>query len=595
MVNYYNSKDVESNFNSINEENKKVGFVSTFTSLFGKFKCMALVMFVILTVSQFSLAQSTANYTFSTGVSTLNSMTGSTPVPGIIVFPADDSASTVVPIGFNFIYMGTHYSHFSVNSNGQLRLHTNAGATPISGTNVASYAASTITFAPMAGDNEVGNGMSFLVTGSAPNRSLVIEWNNFYANFVDPQTSGNMQLVLNETTGVFQYIYGNILNSATSVVTRSIFHSSSNTANSSAFITVGATPTVNTAATTPTTNSFAASVAIANLANTTYTFTPTIPAAGPTSLTLSAATTSSMTLNWTAASPTTNIVRYVIFNSTNGGLTYNFVANVPLGTNTFNATALTPGTTYDWRVVAVSEGAESLSTNATLATLAAATYYWVGTSSAGTPGAFATLTNWNTAADGSGTTPTALTGTDGFIVDGDGSTTTGGNVFISLAAATSVGQLKVIGNTALTLQAASGTTARIITVTGAPGDDFVVENGSTLNLTTATPAGFAFSGTGNTGLIAGTINFANSTSNTITTTGGTGTLVTVPVTGVVNLGAAGNTLIGSAATLNFLAGSNCNSSGATTGAPPVPLATWDTNSTLTISGLNNFNYSTYKQ
>ena len=197
-----------------------------------------------------------------------------TTIPGITTYPADDSGSTVLPIGFNFIYMGVNYSYFSVNSNGQMRLHTTAGATAIGGTNVSTYSASTVTFAPMAGDNETGTGISYLVTGTIPNRKLIIEWNNFYAYYSDPQTSGNMQLVLNEGTGVFEFIYGGIKNSNSTSTTRSIFHSSSNTTNSSAFITVGATPTQNTTATSPTTNSFAASVLIANLANTFYKFTP---------------------------------------------------------------------------------------------------------------------------------------------------------------------------------------------------------------------------------------------------------------------------------------------------------------------------------
>jgi hypothetical protein len=526
---------------------------------------------------------SSANYTLTSGTSTLNSMTGST---SLFTGVQDDWGSTVLPIGFSFIYMGNYYSHFSVNSNGQLRLHTNSGATAISGTNISAYASSTVTIAPMAGDNETGNGMSYLLSGSAPNRKLIIEWNNFYANWTDPQTSGNMQLVLNEGTGVIDFLYGSILNSSTSSVSKSIFHSSSNTANSSAFITVGVTPTQNTSATSPTTNSFAASVQIANLANTFYTFTPPAPASGPTGLTFSATTASTTTLDWTAASVTTGIARYVVFNSTNGGVTYNFVANVALGTNTYNATGLTPGTTYDWKVVAVSEGVESAATTGMQTTSAATTYYWVGTSSAGTPGAFATLSNWNTAADGSGTTPTTLATTDVYIVDGDGSTTTGGNVFISLAAATTVGQLKIISNTTLSLESAT-TTTRTVTISGGPGEDFVVENGSTLNLLNATKASaIAFSGSGNVGTIAGVYNASASTSNTINTTGGTGTAVTVTSTGVVNNSIVGSSgcLLGSAATLSFANGSSYTHSSFTTSNAYVPLATWGASSNVFITG-----------
>ena len=63
-----------------------------------------------------------------------------------------------------------------------------------------------------------------------------------------------------------------------------------------------------------------------------------------------------------------------MLNPTNGGTTYNFVANVALGTNTYNATGLVPGTTYDWKVVAISEGVESTPAIATQSTSAAATY-----------------------------------------------------------------------------------------------------------------------------------------------------------------------------------------------------------------------------
>ena len=40
---------------------KKFDSMSTLTSLFGKFKCMALIMFMILTIGQLSWVQSTAN------------------------------------------------------------------------------------------------------------------------------------------------------------------------------------------------------------------------------------------------------------------------------------------------------------------------------------------------------------------------------------------------------------------------------------------------------------------------------------------------------------------------------------------------------
>lgn len=560
------------------------------------------VSFVTVLIALFSFAfvqgQSTANYAFSTNTSGSlaldangNAVDMSTGTTQLVAGGQDDTASAVFPLGFNYFGMGTFFNSFSANSNGAMALGTTAVGT--SGTTNGG-SATTMFIAPFGGDqytNVASNGkVHYKVVGAAPNRTLVVEWLNMELNFSSSTGDGTYQVRLYETTGVVEFVYGSMNIMSTFGTAPIIGFSAGTTATKIASVT-SSTNTVATNGTSFVGNTYGTGLipnldSSANGSRRVYKFTPPAPASGPTGLTISAVTQTAMTLNWTAAADLTGVVRYVVFNSTNGGTTYNFVANVATGTNTYSATALTPGTTYDWKVVAISEGVESVSASATQATPAAATYYWVGTSSSGTPGAFTTLTNWNSAADGTGTAPASIpvTSIDNFIVDGDG-TTTGGNVFISLAASTTVGQFKVIGNTALTLQAASGTTARIITVTGSPGDDFVVENGSTLNLTTATPAGFAFSGSDNTGLIAGTLNFAGSTSNTITTTGGTRTLVTVPATGVVNLGAAGNTLVGSAATLSFLAGSNCNSSGATTGAPPVPLATWDTTSTLTITGL----------
>lgn len=345
--------------------------------------------FMMLFYFGFVQGQSAANYTFTYGPSTLNSMTGSTPVPGITTYPADDSGSTVLPIGFNFIYMGVNYSYFSVNSNGQMRLHTTAGATAIGGTNVSTYSASTVTFAPMAGDNETGTGISYLVTGTIPNRKLIIEWNNFYAYYSDPQTSGNMQLVLNEGSGVFEFIYGGIKNSNSTSTTRSIFHSSSNTTNSSAFITVGATPTQNTTATSPTTNSFAASVLIANLANTFYKFTPASTVEAPTALTFSGVTSAGTTVNWVDNSTTE--YGFLVTRATDAGFTSDVVTSTVASTTAAATgqayasvqTGLLPSTTYYYKVQALSEIVTSSDISGSQATIAPGTFISVATGNYG--------------------------------------------------------------------------------------------------------------------------------------------------------------------------------------------------------------------
>src|SRR6185369_4315677 len=60
-------------------------------------------------------------------------------------------------------------------------------------------------------------------------------------------------------------------------------------------------------------------------------------------------------------------------------------------------------------------------------------------------------------------------------------------------------------------------------------------------------------------------------------------------TGIINnaIAAASGNVTGSAATLVFADGSNYNVSGATTGAPAIPLATWGANSNITITGITS--------
>lgn len=313
---------------------------------FSKILVLSLLLFSIGNV----WGQSAANYAFNYGTSSLNSMTGAT---SLVSGNNDDWGSAVFAIGFDFYYMGVKYTHISVNSNGQARLHTSSGATALGSSNVTGYSASTVTLAPMAGDNEVNNGMSYVVSGTAPNRKLTIEWNQFYAYYTNITTSGNMQLVLNEGTGVIEYQYGNIYNSQSVANTRSIYHSSSNTANSSAYVTVAATPTVNTSATAPVTNSFAASVAIANLANVFYKFTPPTTIIGSLgTLALTSVGIGSMTLGWTDA---TNELGYIIERSTDN-INWTTIITLAANTITYPATGLSGGTLYYWRVTPIAEG-----------------------------------------------------------------------------------------------------------------------------------------------------------------------------------------------------------------------------------------------
>ena len=148
------------------------------------------VMLVLLTsLVSVGQAQTLANYTFSTNTTgSLEDLSAGSTV--IMSGNNDDAGGSVQPIGFDFYFMGVRYSHFSANSNGQMTLaHTSSGATAIA-SQQSSLAANTVTLSPFSGDNGVNNGIRIKVLGTAPNRKLVVEWNQFYVNFVNLTNAG---------------------------------------------------------------------------------------------------------------------------------------------------------------------------------------------------------------------------------------------------------------------------------------------------------------------------------------------------------------------------------------------------------------------
>ena len=217
------------------------------------------------------------------------------------------------------------------------------------------------------------------------------------------------------------------------------------------------------------------------------------------------------------------------------------------------------------------------------------TYYWVGT-----PGGVQNATGWgnsantlwNTALNGSGTTPTGINSTDIYIVDG----TNVGGASASTVAVTltytgnfSIGQLRIINNAQVTLKATSNPTSTI-TISGAnggnSGDLYVAGGTSSLTTNTSTntvtalqsgatfvlASGGTFSAiqgsltfaTGSSATIGGTLNVASTGSSTASVTLATGASATI--TGAVFLGSGSSTatLIGvDANSINFNSGAAC--------------------------------------
>jgi hypothetical protein len=130
-------------------------------------------------------------------------------LPGTIMAPTasnSDDGGDVVPIGFNFDFFGTPHATIGIASNGYLTF----GATLGDFTNDPIPNASTPNdlIAPYWDDwnPAAGGDVFYRTTGSAPNRTLTVQWNNV------PHFSGSgpatFQAILSETSNCVEYRYG---------------------------------------------------------------------------------------------------------------------------------------------------------------------------------------------------------------------------------------------------------------------------------------------------------------------------------------------------------------------------------------------------
>jgi len=333
-----------------------------------------LSCFLSCTETQLSsvFGQSAANYTFSsaTNGSLIDMSSGTTALLDSGTY-RDDVASAVADIGFTFYFMAEPHTKFSINSNGQLRL----GATAIGGT-AQTPAAGIPKIAPISGDNAIRSTgkVHYKVTGTSPNRVLVVEWVDLRIPFSSATETGTyckFQALLYESTGIIEYVYGRMYNMGTAASSRGIYFATGTTAGLiGQLLTITATPTYNSSNTSLTTTSFALSSDMINLnstadgSRTVFTFTPNTAVTAPTNLSFSNIGLQTMTLSWTD-SP--DEILYAIMNSTDG-INYSVVTTLPANTDTFVATNLTAGVTYYWKVIATVEGngAELTGSQATL-------------------------------------------------------------------------------------------------------------------------------------------------------------------------------------------------------------------------------------
>jgi len=149
----------------------------------------------IYSVSAYAFTQSNTTYTAITGTEATAT-------------PADwDNGNAALPIGFDFVMNGTTYTTVNLSYNGYLTfgetLPSETNYSPISNPGLYDSAISAF------GVNLKGSeGITYTTTGSAPNRTFIVQWNNAKRFSALGQDILNFQIQLHETTNVVDLVYG---------------------------------------------------------------------------------------------------------------------------------------------------------------------------------------------------------------------------------------------------------------------------------------------------------------------------------------------------------------------------------------------------
>lgn len=295
-------------------------------------------------ITTYAFATNTSSFTAISGGST-TTWTGST----------DDGVSALIPIGFDFWYMGTRYTSIGATTNGWLSMGAVASDN-IYTNNLSASGSPRPVLAPLWDDLDIVStaNVTYKTSGAVGSRIFTIQYLNTKWNYQAIGAVCSFQVNLYETTGKIDFIYRSDLFPANSA-SASIGITGSLTGAGN-YLSVSNTHTVSS-----TTES---SVTTKRANGRIYTFTPLIPTT-PGSLTFSGITASSITLNWTDLSSTER--GFAIYRSTDG-VNYSFVSQTAANATSSIQSGLSAATTYYWRVYAVTEGGLSGALSGTQAT-----------------------------------------------------------------------------------------------------------------------------------------------------------------------------------------------------------------------------------
>lgn len=287
--------------------------------------------------------------------------------------------SSLLPIGFDFFFMGKRYSHFVANSGGALVLGVENSTSFIFTASAANDLTRLTNYPP--GTNDAAVIAAFwdalrtapigyptvrtIISGTSPNRCRTIEWGcKINSSSTSASPDGIFQARLYESSGEIEFVYGKMaVGTSSGTVTASVGFTAGTGDNSfKALKNLSTYDFTSIASEEPATQTLVNS----NVAQTIFalsstvdgsrsrfTFTPVAANGDFSQLSFSNINFNTLTLNWTD-----NIInenQFAIYRSTDN-INFDFVASLPSNSLTYTAGNLSPNTNYYWKVVAVTEG-----------------------------------------------------------------------------------------------------------------------------------------------------------------------------------------------------------------------------------------------
>jgi hypothetical protein len=313
-----------------------------------------LACLLLVFVSTRLEAQSITSYSYANATTTFTALT--TPTTVSWGGNTDDAVSDLIPIGFDFWYMGIHYTTISASTNGWFSFGTTLS--DYSYTNSLSTGGTPRpVIAPLWDDLDIvaNTNVTYKTTGTEGSRVFTLQYLNIKWYYLASGSVVSFQVKLYESTGKIEFIYRPEATSA-------------NSPSASIGITATATGSGNFLSVSNNGNNASStsetSITTRPASGRRYSFTPPVPTA-PGSLTFSGVSGSAMTLHWTDLS--SNEAGFAIYRSTDG-VNYSFVNQVAAGATSALESGLTVNTTYYWKVYAVSAGALSTALSGSQAT-----------------------------------------------------------------------------------------------------------------------------------------------------------------------------------------------------------------------------------